>query len=349
MPLKKNDAHNRTIRYVALHIKHAVSAMKPIHSLILTSYGHLRLGTCGLAFLITGCVKPPPPPVIAKPAVMDELVIPVPQDKPKIQTSKEDAQEQKRGIQKKQANFNNARWDFLVNLYQSHIFLTSFNYDQADDSLSESALLLSRAEMPSAAQSALLAEITFVHHGTLSRLYIPMSRGKDRYKEISRSIALLKAKKLDTVDYKLVTYSFPQNDPNAINIIKKAREMINDSSIKDESYAFLTADRELSKFSTILMNIKPYEGLALNRFGLHYLSARLFFDQNNYEIARIALQQAEDALAQYKQEQNKDKQYNQYLKDYELRLEQLKRAINDKDPTLLGKLDDWWNRLSSEE
>lgn len=288
-------------------------------------------------YLMTACTEKPMPP-------LDEPAIPIPQEKPKAPDTAKPIKDSAPTVQ------YGKRLDFLVNLYQSHIYLTSFNRDQAIDGLTESAALLPHAAYESKNQSALLSEITFVHHGTLSKLYIPMTQGRDRYRETARALALLHAKKLQPVDFRLVTYTFPRTDPNAAQIIADARTIVEDRSIKDESYAFLTADRELDKFYQLLMNATPYEGSALSRLSLHYLAARLFFDKNQYELSRIALKKAGKALSDLRLDEGHTlKNEPQRISDYDAKLQQLKRALDAKDPSLLGKLDGWWNRLLTDE
>jgi hypothetical protein len=297
--------------------------------------------------ILSSCAKEPPPP---PPPVKVEA--PIPQQKPISPPRPEELiREEDHNQEQRSVQAIGKRSQFLVDLYQAHIFLTTFQGDQAIDSISRCIERLSQSSTPSPNQSSLLVEITILNHGTLTTFYIPLTLGEDRFRELQRALSLLRAKKLEVVDFKLVTYTFPKpNDPNAEAIIRQSLAIVNDTSIRDESYAFLTASRELSKFYHFLMDFTPYEGSPAYRLSLNYLAARHFFKKEYYEVARVALKQAERALSDYKLTVgNRDIESRKAVKQYAKKLKQLRSAVEQKDPSLLGKLDGWWNRVLKDQ
>ncbi|MCI5049913.1 MAG: hypothetical protein MRY32_06240 [Rickettsiales bacterium] len=192
-------------------------------------------------------------------------------------------------------------------------------------------------------QSDLLVELTYLSHGTVSKLYIPSTHGKQRFNETEDVLDTLAKSKIKPLEYRLVTFNRSTTSNTITHHLDKALVALNQSGIDDVSRLTIQADRELDHIYR-KMRIGNYTGDAKNRLEFHTQASEIFLKHNSFDIARDALKQANTALSDLRIQNHDDPLISQYAS----RLESIDDAIDKKDPSLLTKIgqtiDGWMDR-----
>ena len=223
--------------------------------------------------------------------------------------------------------------DTLTELYTAKIHLDLYEKDKALESVNRARKRLPYFHIKAPGQSDLLVELTYLSHGTLSRLYIPSVRGKLRYHQTERVLKRLKELEIKPLEYRLVSYKTSIDKKQAEQTIDNALAHLQEENIKDVSSATIHADHELDSFYDML-GIAAYDGFAENRIEFHTMASEVFLKYGFFEIARDALKYARRALSDLRLENKQPK----LIEQYSGRLDKIETAIREADPSMIEKI-----------
>lgn len=223
--------------------------------------------------------------------------------------------------------------DVLRPVYYAQISLDLYEKQLALTELEKAKKRLPWFDRKGSGQSDLLAELTYLSHGTLSKLYIPSVRGVNRYRETRAALQRLKESDIQPLEFRLVSFKRSAATAKLERAISAAIQVLKKQDIDDVSRATIMASREVEAFFSPLA-IAGYDGDAENRLEFYVMAAELLLEYAAYQPARDALKQAEKAYTELQIQPGK----STIIKPYTLRLKQIERTIKQQDPSLLNRL-----------
>lgn len=233
------------------------------------------------------------------------------------------------------------RSDFLRSIYQAKLATQKGDNAKAALHIHEAQMMRPFFGNKKYGTSDLLMGITYLHHGTLSELYVPSLRDEDkRYLEASAVLAEMKLQALVPLGYRLVTFS-PNPATDLLDFrLDRAEKALASTQSDDVTEAFILANNELDQLLK-LINARIYNGDATIRLDVHTHACELFLHQGYYDLARIAHTNAVKALGEVSHQPANATM----AESYKTQLAKLMRAIDHRDPSLIDKIGKTFNSI----